>query len=62
MQQSIEVAQTNRELIGQAEAILMKRFAVDTVTAFALPAQLSKDRRQPASVVARGLVSKRSKG
>jgi hypothetical protein len=55
-------AQTNRELIGQAKAILMERFAVDTVTAFALLAQLSKGRGQPVSVVARGLVGKRSKG
>lgn len=53
-------AHTNRELIGQAKSILMERFAVDPVTAFSLLAQLSKDRRQPVSVVARGLVGKRS--
>jgi len=49
--------QTNRELIGLAKALLMERFAVDPVTAFSLLAQLSKDRRQPVSVVARDLVS-----
>jgi GAF domain-containing protein len=55
-------ALTNRDLIGQAKGILMERFAVDPVTAFSLLAQLSKDRRQPVSAVARGLVSKSSKG
>jgi GAF domain-containing protein len=50
-------AQTNRELVGLAKGILMERFAVDAVTAFSLLAQLSKDRQQPVSVVARGLVS-----
>ena len=49
--------QTNRELIGLAKGILMERYAVDAVTAFSLLAELSKDRRQPVSVVARGLVS-----
>ena len=34
----------------------MERFAVDAVTAFSLLAQLSKDCRQPVSVVATGLV------
>lgn len=34
----------------------MKRYAVDSVTAFRLLAQLSKDCAQPVSVVARGLV------
>ncbi|MDX1885740.1 GAF and ANTAR domain-containing protein [Mycolicibacterium sp. 120270] len=51
---------TNRDLIGQAKGILMERFAIDPVTAFSLLAQLSKDRRQPVSAVARTLVSKRS--
>jgi GAF domain-containing protein len=55
-------ALTNRDLIGQAKGILMERFAIDPVTAFSLLAQLSKDRRQPVSAVARGLVSKRSEG
>lgn len=49
-------AQTNRELVGLAKGILMERFAVDAVTAFSLLAALSKDRREPVSVVARGLV------
>lgn len=49
--------QTNRELIGLAKGILMERFAVDAVTAFSLLAELSKDRQQPVSVVARALVS-----
>lgn len=53
---------TNRDLIGQAKGILMERFAIDPVTAFSLLAQLSKDRRQPVSAVARRLVSKRSEG
>jgi hypothetical protein len=50
-------AQTNRELVGLAKGILMERFDVDAVTAFSLLAQLSKERRQPVSMVARGLVS-----
>jgi hypothetical protein len=45
-----------RDLIGQAKGILMERFAVDPVTAFSLLAQLSRDRRQPVSVFASGLV------
>lgn len=48
--------QTNRELIAQAKRILMKRNAVDPATALLLLAQLSKDRGQPVSVVARALV------
>jgi hypothetical protein len=51
---------TNRDLIAQAKGILMELFAIDPVTAFSLLAQLSKDRRQPVSAVARGLVSMRS--
>jgi GAF domain-containing protein len=50
-------ALTNRDLIGQAKGILMEHFAIDPVEAFSLLAQLSKDRRQPVSAVARGLVS-----
>ena len=46
----------NGELVGQAKHILMKRFAVDSVTALSLLAQLSKDCGQPVSVVAKGLV------
>jgi GAF domain-containing protein len=53
-------ALTNRDLIGRAKEILMERFHIDPVTAFSLLAQLAKDRRQPVSVVARGLVSTRS--
>jgi hypothetical protein len=52
----------NRDLIGQAKGILMERFAIDPVRAFSLLAQLSKDRQQPVSAVARGLVSKRPEG
>ncbi|MDG4667235.1 GAF and ANTAR domain-containing protein [Mycobacterium sp. 236(2023)] len=52
--------QTNRELIGQAKHILMKRYAVDPVTALSLLAQLSKDCRQPVSVVARALLGTES--
>lgn len=48
--------QTNRELIGQAKLLLMKRYAVDPVTALSLLAHLSKDCGKPVSVVARGLV------
>jgi GAF domain-containing protein len=55
-------AQINRELIGLAKGILMARFAVDAVTAFSLLAELSKDRRQPVSVVAKGLVGPGSEG
>jgi GAF domain-containing protein len=55
-------ARTNRDLIGQAKGILMERFAIDPVTAFSMLAQVSKDRRQSVSAVARGLVSKRSEG
>jgi hypothetical protein len=50
-------AQTNRELVGLAKGILMERFAVDAVTAFSLLAEIAKDRRQPVSAVARGLVN-----
>ncbi len=53
---------TNRDVIAQAKGILMELFAIDPVTAFSLLAQLSKDRRQPVSAVARGLVSMRSEG
>jgi AmiR/NasT family two-component response regulator len=68
MQQSIEEAKryrkarTDCDLIGQAKEFLMERFAIDPVTGFSMLAQLSKDRRQPVSAVARGLVSKRSEG
>ncbi|MCV7345889.1 GAF and ANTAR domain-containing protein [Mycolicibacterium rhodesiae] len=55
-------AQTNRELIGLAKGILMERFAMDAVAALSLLAQLSRDGRQPVSVVARGLVSPDSEG
>jgi GAF domain-containing protein len=55
-------ALANRDAIAQAKAILMERFAIDAVTAFSLLAQLSKDRRQPVSAVARRLVSIRSEG
>jgi GAF domain-containing protein len=55
-------AQTNRELVGLAKGIVMERFAVDAVTAFSLLAEMSKDRRQPVSVVARGLVSTGDRG
>jgi AmiR/NasT family two-component response regulator len=55
-------ALTNRDLIGQAKGILMERFTIDPVTAFSLLAQLSKERRQPVSAVAKGLVSRRSEG
>ncbi|AQA03170.1 hypothetical protein BVC93_12875 [Mycobacterium sp. MS1601] len=51
--------QNNRELIRQAKRILMQRRAVDAATALSLLAQLSKDRGQPVSVVARGLVGTR---
>jgi GAF domain-containing protein len=53
---------TNRDVIAQAKGILMELFAIDPVTAISLLAQLSKDRGQPVSAVARGLVSMRSEG
>jgi len=53
---------TNRDVITQAKGILMELFAIDPVTAFSLLARLSKDRRQPVSAVARGLVTMRSEG
>jgi AmiR/NasT family two-component response regulator len=54
-------ARTNRDVIGQAKEVLMERFTVDPVTAFSLLAQLSRDRRLPVSVFARGLVGNGSK-
>jgi hypothetical protein len=52
-------AQVNRDTIGQAKGILMERFDIDAVAAFSLLAELSKNRGQPVSSVARGLVRRR---
>jgi GAF domain-containing protein len=49
-------ALTNRDVIGQAKGVLMERFKVDAVTAFALLAQLSKDRGESVSTTASVLV------
>ena len=50
-------ALSNRHLIVQAKGILMEIHAIDPVAAFSLLAQLSKDRHQSVSAVARGLVN-----
>jgi hypothetical protein len=47
---------TNRDVIGQAKAMLMERFDIDAVAAFSLLAQLSRDRRDSVSATARRLV------
>jgi len=60
--QRFRKALTNRDVIGQAKGMLMERFDIDPVTAFSVLAQLSKDRGQSDSVVARGLVLKRPHG
>lgn len=49
-------ALSNRRTISQAKGILMEHYAIDPVAAFSLLAQLSKDRRQSVSLVARSLV------
>jgi GAF domain-containing protein len=50
---------TNRDIIGQAKGVLMERYAIDAVAAFALMAQLSSQRGQSVPAVARRLLRKK---
>jgi hypothetical protein len=49
-------ALANRDTIGQAKGMLMERFKIDNSTAFALLAQLARDRRESVAAVARRVV------
>lgn len=49
-------ALTNRDTIGQAKGMLMERFKIDSPTAFALLAQLSRERHESVAAVARRVV------
>lgn len=50
---------TNRDIIGQAKGVLMERYGIDAVAAFALMAQLSNQRGQSIPAVARRLLRKK---
>jgi hypothetical protein len=58
-EQRFRRALINRDTIGQAKGILMERFDIDAVAAFSLLAELSKNRAQSVSSVARGLVRRK---
>lgn len=47
---------TNRDLVGQAKGLLMERFGIDAVAAFAMLTQLAERDRQPLPAVARKLL------
>jgi transcriptional regulator with GAF, ATPase, and Fis domain len=47
---------TNRDIIGQAKGVLMERFGIDAVTAFAMLAELSDRQHQSVPTVARKLL------
>jgi GAF domain-containing protein len=49
-------ALTNREAIGEAKYVLMRRLSIDAATALSMLAQLSRDRHQSVSAVARWLI------
>lgn len=48
---------TNREVIGEAKGVLMRRFGIDATKALSMLAQLSRDRHQSVSAVARWLIA-----
>jgi len=58
-EQRLRRAQINRDTVGQAKGILMERFDIDAVAAFSLLAELSRNRGQSVTSVARGLVRRR---
>jgi GAF domain-containing protein len=51
---------TNRDLVGQAKGLLMERFGIDAVAAFAMLTQLAERERQPLPAVARKLLRRSS--
>ena len=55
-QTQFESALASRDLIGQAKGILMERFKVDAVRAFALMTKLSQDSNTPVRIIAARIV------
>lgn len=58
-EQRFRRALINRGTIGQAKGILTESFDIDAVAAFSLPSELSKNRGQSVSSVARGLLRRK---
>jgi len=54
--EGLQVANTNRTVIGQAEGILMERLKIDADTAFALLAKISQDSNRKLFAVAEDVV------
>lgn len=50
---------SNRDVIGQAKGVLMERFDIDAISAYALLARLSKEHQRSVSATARAVLSRR---
>ncbi|GAC1643837.1 MAG: hypothetical protein NVS4B6_16600 [Mycobacterium sp.] len=58
----LEMSLASRDAIGQANGIIMERFAVDDIRAFAMLTRLSQDSNTKLLNVAKSVIATRNKG